>query len=229
MYHSQMLPQKESFGSPSFPAPLDKIRSRQEYRVTLDTVTEMSPEQSTISDEQRTNPSVVSGHKLEHFTGGSMLSYSYQSQSKPPVGDSYLNNSFIRSFTNSLNTSLNIPSMHTSTTGTLFPSTARNPNKALVTISAKSSKILVANRTACELFGYQRQQLLGMKVDSLFAEPYRAKQQALVEQQIDCEGGVVLMAGKVVSCRVKQTIQIVSFKIMIFVAKKQILYSKCII
>lgn len=126
-----------------------------------------------------------------------MLSYSYQSQSKPPVGDSYLNNSFIRSFTNSLNTSLNIPSMHTSTTGTLFPSTARNPNKALVTISAKSSKILVANRTACELFGYQRQQLLGMKVDSLFAEPYRAKQQALVEQQIDCEGGVVLMAGKV--------------------------------
>lgn len=194
-----MLPQtKESFGSPSFPAPLDKIRSRQEYRVTLDTVTEMSPEQSTISDEQRTNPSVATGHELEHFTGGSMLSYSY-SQSKLPVGDSCLNNSFIRSFTNSLNTSLNIPAMHMSTTGILFPSTARSPNKALVTISAKSSKILVANRTACELFGYQRQELLGMKVHSLFAEPYRAKQQALVEQHIDVEGGVVLMAGKVVS------------------------------
>lgn len=203
-YHSQMLPQtKEAFGSPSFPAPLDKIRSRQEYRVTLDTVTELSPELSTTatttSDEQRTNPSVASGHELDHFTGGSMLSYSYNSQSKLSVGDSYLNNSFIRSFTHSLNTSLNVPSMHMSTNSTLFPSTARCPNKAMVTISAQSSQILVANRTACELFGYQRHQLLEMKVHSLFAEPYRAKQQALVEQHIDMEGGVVLVAGKVVS------------------------------
>lgn len=200
VYHSQMLPQtKDAFGTPSFPAPLDKIRSRQEYRVTLDTVTEMSPEQSTVSDEQRTNLSIASGHELEHFTGGSMLSYSYHSQSKPSFGDSYLNNSFIRSFTNSLNTSLDIPSMHMSTTGNLFPSTARNPNKALVTISGKSSQILVANRTACKLFGYQMEQLLKLKVHSLFAEPYRAKQQALVEQDIDVEGGVVLIAGKVVS------------------------------
>ena len=199
-----MLPQtKEAFGSPSFPAPLDKIRSRQEYRVTLDTVTELSPElsmtTSMTSDEQRTNPSVASGHELDHFTGGSMLSYSYNSQSKLSVGDSYLNNSFIRSFTHSLNTSLNVPSMHMSTNSSLFPSTARCPNKAMVTISAQSSQILVANRTACELFGYRRHQLLEMKVHSLFAEPYRAKQQALVEQHIDMEGGVVLVAGKVVS------------------------------
>ena len=201
-YHSQMLPQtKEAFGTPSFPAPLDKIRSRQEYRVTLDTVTELSPELSAggASDGQRTNPSVASGHELEHFTGGSILSYSYNSQTKLSAGDSYLNNSFIRSFTHSLNTSLNVPSMHMSTNGTLFPSTARCPNKAMVTISAQSSQILVANRTACELFGYQRHQLSEMKVHNLFAEPYRAKQQALVEQHIDMEGGVVLVAGKVVS------------------------------
>lgn len=200
LVHSQMLSQtKDFFGSPSFPAPLDKIRSRQEYRVTLDTVTELSSEQSTISDKQKTNPSVVSGHELEHLAGGSMLSYSYHSQNKPSVDNSCLNNSFIRSFTHSLNTSLNIPSVHLNTTGTLFPSTARNPNKALVTISAQSSQILVANRTACKIFGYERMQLLGMKVHCLFAEPYRAKQQALVEQHIDVEGGVVLLAGKVVS------------------------------
>jgi len=199
LVHCQMLPQKDSFGSPSFPAPLDKIRSRQEYRVTLDTVTELSTEHSTISDEQKTNPSVSGGHDLEHFAGDSMLSYSYHSQNKLSVNDSCLNNSFIRSFTHSLNTSLNIPSVHLSTTGTLFPSTARNPNKALVTISAESSQILVANNTACEMFGYLRKQLLRMKIHSLFAEPYRAKQQALVEQHIDVEGGVVLMAGKVVS------------------------------
>ena len=200
LVHSQMLPQtKDSFGSPSFPAPLDKIRSRQDYRVTLDTVTELSTEQSTLSDEQKTNPSVVSGHELEHLAGGSMLSYSYQSHNKLPVDDSCLNNSFIRSFAHSLNTSLNIPSVHLNTTETLFPSTAKHPNKALVTISAQSSKVLVANRTACEMFGYERTELLGMKVHCLFAEPYRAKQQALVEQHIDVEGGVVLLAGKVVS------------------------------
>jgi len=195
-----MFAQKDAFGSPSFPAPLDKIRSKQDYRVTLDTVNEVSTEQSSIAaDDSRSINSKKGGHQLHQFDGASMLSYSYQSQSKLSVSDSCLNNSFIQSFSHSLNTSLNIPSMHMGTNSTLFPSTARNPNKALVTISAHSSQILVANRTASEIFGYQKKQLLGMKVQSLFAEPYRAKQQALVEQHVDREGGVILVAGKVVS------------------------------
>jgi PAS domain S-box-containing protein len=51
----------------------------------------------------------------------------------------------------------------------------------------------------CELFGYQKDELSGMKVQSLFTEPYRAKQQALVEQNIDASGATVLISGKVVS------------------------------
>ena len=51
----------------------------------------------------------------------------------------------------------------------------------------------------CELFGYQKDELAGMKVQHLFTEPYRAKQQALVEQNIDSTGATVLISGKVVS------------------------------
>lgn len=50
----------------------------------------------------------------------------------------------------------------------------------------------------CELFGYQKDELAGMKVQNLFSEPYRAKQQALVEQNIDSSGATVPISGKVV-------------------------------
>ena len=80
----------------------------------------------------------------------------------------------------------------------LFPSAARNPNKAIVTIDAQSSCILMTNEITCELFGYQRDELAGMKVQNLFSEPYRVKQQALIERNIDCSGREVLISGKVV-------------------------------
>ena len=57
----------------------------------------------------------------------------------------------------------------------------------------------MANEMTCELFGYQKDELAGMKVQHLFTEPYRAKQQALVEQNIDSSGATVLISGKVVS------------------------------
>ena len=38
-----------------------------------------------------------------------------------------------------------------------------------------------------------------MKVQNLFTEPYRAKQHALVERNIDESGKEVLVSGKVVS------------------------------
>ena len=57
----------------------------------------------------------------------------------------------------------------------------------------------MTNEITCELFGYQRGQLVGMKVQSLFTEPYRAKQHALVERNIDSSGQEVLVSGKVVS------------------------------
>ena len=146
---------------------------------------------------------------LGNFTGDSFLHFSFNpsvnftSSHEPQLGGS-----FVRAFTNQgLHTSLNIPSIHhmQSSTGevssTLFPSAARNPNKAIVTIDAQSSRILMTNEITCELFGYQRGTLVGMKVQNLFTEPYRAKQHALVERNIDASGKEVLVSGKVVSCR----------------------------
>ena len=115
--------------------------------------------------------------------------------------------SFVRAFTQGLNSSLNVPFVHQNTslsspsgdTSALFPTASRNPNKAIITIDAQSSRILVANEMTCELFGYQKDELSGMKVQNLFTEPYRTKQQALVEQNIDSSGAPVLISGKVVS------------------------------
>ena len=142
---------------------------------------------------------------LNKFTGDSLLHFSFNpggnftSSNEPQLGGS-----FVQAFTNQgLHTSLNVPSVHHiqssgGESSTLFPSAARNPNKAIVTIDAQSSLILMTNEITCELFGYQRSDLVGTKVQSLFTEPYRAKQHALVEQNIDASGKEVLVSGKVV-------------------------------
>ena len=131
-----------------------------------------------------------------------MLSVSYQPAPLPPPS-SDLGGSFVSAFSRSLNTSLNVPFLHQPTSpttkDTIFPTVARNPNKALVTIDAISSIILIANSVACDLFHYNHDQLVGMKVQQLFTEPYRARQRALVEQNISNDGETVLMSGKVVS------------------------------
>ena len=114
--------------------------------------------------------------------------------------------SFVQAFSQGLNSSLNVPFVQQNSSSSiaggessvLFPSAARNPNKAIVTIDAQTSWILMANEMTCELFGYQRNELVDMKVQSLFTEPYRAKQRALVEQNVDSSGEPVLISGKVV-------------------------------
>lgn len=115
--------------------------------------------------------------------------------------------SFVRAFTQGLSTSLSVPFIPSSSPALgsasgdhahLFPSAARNPNKAIVTIDADTSRILVANEMTCELFGYQRDELCGMKVQTLFTEPYRGTQRALVEQNISASGELVPISGKVV-------------------------------
>ena len=155
----------------------------------------------------------MSNDTLDNFMGDSFLHFSFNpSGNFTPTHEPQLGGSFVRAFTNQgLHTSLNIPSIHhmQSSNGemssTLFPSAARNPNKAIVTIDAQSSLILMTNEITCELFGYQRGTLVGMKVQNLFTEPYRAKQHALVERNIDSSGKEVLVSGKVVSYQVHGT------------------------
>ncbi len=113
--------------------------------------------------------------------------------------------SFVQAFAQGLDSSLTVPFLGQSSSSpdvnasTLFPTTARNPNKAIITIDALSSRILTANEMTCELFGYQRNELVNIKVQSLFTEPYRAEHRALIEQNIDSSGKTVLISGKVVS------------------------------
>ncbi len=113
--------------------------------------------------------------------------------------------SFVQAFAQGLDSSLTVPFLGQSpsspdvNTSPLFPTTARNPNKAIITIDALSSRILTANEMTCELFGYQRNELVNIKVQSLFTEPYRAEHRALIEQNIDSSGKTVLISGKVVS------------------------------
>ena len=122
--------------------------------------------------------------------------------------------SFVRAFTQGLSTSLTVPGPYLQNTSptplgdmggcscdqsNLFPTASRNPNKAIITIDAQTSKILMANEMTCELFGYQRSEMSGMKVQNLFTEPYHGEQRALVEQNISSSGETLLVSGKVVS------------------------------
>lgn len=140
----------------------------------------------------------------------------------PPL-DSQLGGSFVTAFSQGqgLNASLNAPFLHqnisspSGETSHLFPTAARNPNKAIVTIDSQSSLILVANEMTCELFSYQRNDLVGMKVQNLFAEPYWAKQRALVEQNIDASGETVLVSGKVVGGCVEVTSVVLGLGVMV--------------
>ena len=59
--------------------------------------------------------------------------------------------------------------------------------------------ILVANKTACKIFGYKEEQLCGMKIYTLFTMEDGVKQESLLEQHIDTDGKVVMLSGKVVS------------------------------
>ena len=106
-------------------------------------------------------------------------------------------------FSQTVNLSLNVPFMHQMLDSSgVFPTASRAPNKALFTISARTSRILVANKFACEVFGYQQSELVDAKIQRLFSEPYQSKQRALVEQHINSDGDTVLLSGKVVSVSV---------------------------
>ena len=187
--------------------PLDKMLSRHDCVPPLETLAELSEHDnspfssyfSQFSTDRAAQNGVELVH-LGHFTGEEMLSVSYgrSGVSSPPSGDQ-LSGSFVRAFSSSMDTSLNVPFMQTvMDSSSVFPTASRAPNKALVTISARTSHILVANAYACEVFGYSQSDLVGMKVQALFTEPYQPRQRALVEQHIDSTGETVLLSGKVV-------------------------------
>ena len=185
--------------------PLDRMILRHERGSPLEKLTEMSELEDDLMASYLANVAAEdnpSECNLERLLGDRMLSVSYGrgSVTSPGAGDP-LAGSFVRAFqSQSMNVSLNVPFMHQMMdSSVVFQTASRAPNKALLTISAESSRILVANKFASEIFDIERSDLIGMKIQSLFSEPYQAKQRALVEQHIDSTGQTVLMSGKVVS------------------------------
>lgn len=78
--------------------------------------------------------------------------------------------------------------------GSIFPTTIHNPNKAVVTINAKTTEILVTNKMACALLGINQAQSGKRLCDYLSAKKYYT---TLAETQLESNGEVVLISGKV--------------------------------
>lgn len=66
------------------------------------------------------------------------------------------------------------------------PKSGINPNKAVFTIDAKSSNILIVNKNACDLLGYQCRELCdsGVKFSNLLACKNKIHVSALAENQV---------------------------------------------
>ncbi|XP_055611994.1 PAS domain-containing serine/threonine-protein kinase [Uranotaenia lowii] len=80
-----------------------------------------------------------------------------------------------------------------------LPKSGINPNKAIFTIDAKSSQILIVNRNACDLLGYSSKELCEMQFASLLPNKNKMHVSALAEGQLNSEDGtVIILSGKVV-------------------------------
>ncbi|EAA04648.4 AGAP007688-PA [Anopheles gambiae str. PEST] len=80
-----------------------------------------------------------------------------------------------------------------------LPKSDINPNKAVFTIDSKTSRILIVNRNACELLGYNSKELCEMEFTSLLFNKSKMHVSALAEGQLNSEDGtVIILSGKVV-------------------------------
>ncbi|KAF4022092.1 hypothetical protein G4228_013875 [Cervus hanglu yarkandensis] len=80
----------------------------------------------------------------------------------------------------------------------LLPAPVCNPNKAVFTVDAKTTEILVANDRACRLLGYSSHDLIGQKLTQLFLKPDPDVVQALSEEHVEADGHAAIAFGTVV-------------------------------
>jgi PAS domain-containing serine/threonine kinase len=176
-------------GTPSYPAVLDHIARRRPQQDTS-----MASVDLAGSDRlQSRSPEIVT---LEKFQGNGMNDVSFaQGFSR---GSFLLTSDDPQRPSSALSQSWRFHSfVGNAEIGVLFPTTIRNPNKALVTVDG-DTKILIANEMACELFDYTHDRLVGMKLKDLFVSPFQEKQDSLIEEHIDSSGKTIMVNGKVV-------------------------------
>ncbi|XP_048200340.1 PAS domain-containing serine/threonine-protein kinase isoform X2 [Perognathus longimembris pacificus] len=80
----------------------------------------------------------------------------------------------------------------------LLPAYVYNPNKAVFTVDAKTTEILVANDNACRLLGYSSHDLIGQKLMQFFLKSDSAMMEALSEEHVEADGHAAVVFGTVV-------------------------------
>ncbi|XP_006875293.1 PREDICTED: PAS domain-containing serine/threonine-protein kinase [Chrysochloris asiatica] len=80
----------------------------------------------------------------------------------------------------------------------LPPAPVGNPNKAIFTVDAKTTEIMVANDKACELLGYSSHDLIGQKLTRFFLKSDSEVVEALSEEQVEADGCAAVVFGTVV-------------------------------
>ncbi|KAM6152747.1 PAS domain-containing serine/threonine-protein kinase [Erethizon dorsatum] len=80
----------------------------------------------------------------------------------------------------------------------LLPAPVYNPNKAIFTVDAKTTEILVANNKACGLLGYSSHDLIGQKLVHFFLQPDSEVAEALSEEHVEADGHAAVVFGTVV-------------------------------
>ncbi|VCW97189.1 unnamed protein product, partial [Gulo gulo] len=80
----------------------------------------------------------------------------------------------------------------------LFPTPVCNPNKAVFTVDAKTTEILVANDKACQLLGHSSHDLIGQKLTQFFLRPDSDVVKALSEEHMEADGRAAVVFGTVV-------------------------------
>ncbi|KAM9378376.1 PAS domain-containing serine/threonine-protein kinase [Phaethornis superciliosus] len=79
-----------------------------------------------------------------------------------------------------------------------LPAAARNPNKAIFTVDAKTTEILVANDKACKLLRCRSQELIGQKLSHLISKSSQEVWEAGGEEKIETDEHSLLASGTVV-------------------------------
>ncbi|XP_050164488.1 PAS domain-containing serine/threonine-protein kinase [Myiozetetes cayanensis] len=91
-----------------------------------------------------------------------------------------------------------------------LPAAARNPNKAIFTVDASTTEILVANDRACKLLGCSSQELIGQKLSHLISKPSQEVWEAVGEEYLETYEWSSVLSGTVmdVTGRLNQKIPV---------------------
>ncbi|XP_064522935.1 PAS domain-containing serine/threonine-protein kinase isoform X2 [Pseudopipra pipra] len=82
-----------------------------------------------------------------------------------------------------------------------LPAAARNPNKAIFTVDASTTEILVANDRACKLLGCSSQELIGQKLSHLISKPSQEVWEAVGEEYLETYEWSSVVSGTVMDVR----------------------------